>query len=368
MDKTTNKKWVIYMHIFPNNKRYIGVAIINEGETPKRACINRWGHNGEGYKTQRVYRAIKKYGWENVKHEILFECVPEDQVDELEIYLIKKYNSQIDEGNGYNIDYGGKHRIVSEYTRRRLSDSLSGEKHPNYGKHHSEETKRRIALGNIGKVVSEESRKRMSDAQNWQNGENNPRYGKHCTENEKRNISNGVKKYYDSHDGYWKGKHLSSESKRKLSDKAKERYKDKTRHPNYGVKFSQERCDEISKRNSKPILVYDLFGNYLGEYKSCTYYANLIGISFSAVCNAAKFNTITCDNKLIFYKDEFSEDELTRRLDSFKDTRKFKKYYYYKSAKELFDIGYTRKQVCNCLGITWEISDACYKLMLELSA
>ena len=228
MNTISNRAWTIYMHTFPNNKKYIGVAITNDDETPEQACLRRWGHDGEGYSTQRVGRAIKKYGWENVKHEILFERVSEDEVDELEVSLIQKYNCQIDNGEGYNIDFGGKHRVVSDYTRKRLSEALSGEKHPKYGKHHSEETKRRIALGNLGKTVSEESRKRMREAQTWQKGENNPRYGRPCTDEEKRNISNGVRRYYDNHDGYWKGKSLSEESKQKISEKAKERYKGKS--------------------------------------------------------------------------------------------------------------------------------------------
>ena len=353
------------MHTFPNDKKYIGIAIISNDETPEQACLKRWGHSGEGYNTQRVGRAIKKYGWENVKHEILFERVPEDEIDDLEVSLIQKYDCQIDNGKGYNIDFGGKHRVVSDYTRKRLSKALSGKNHPKYGKHHSEETKRRIALGNIGKTVSEESRMRMSKSQTWQKGENNPRYGQHCTEETKQKISKALTGKYIGENSYWYGKHLSDEAKKKLSDKAKERYKDKANHPNYGVKLSKERCDEISKRNSKPILVYDLFGNYLGEYKSATYYANLIGTSFGNVCNAAKFNIVSCKNRIIFYKDEFSEEELNRRFESLKDRQNFRKYYYYKSAKELFIKGYNRKDVSKILGISWEVANACYKLMNE---
>ena len=354
------------MHTFPNNKKYIGVAIKNDDETPEQACLRRWGHNGEGYNTQRVGRAIKKYGWENVKHEILFECISEEEVDDLEISLIQKYDCQIDNGNGYNIDFGGKHRIVSDHTRKKLSKALSGEKHPYYGKHRSEETKRRIALGNIGKTVSEESRMRMSKSQTWQKGENNPRYGQHCTDETKQKISQALVGKYTGENSYWYGKHLSDETRKKLSEKAKERYKDKTKHPNYGKKLSEERCKEISERNSKPILVYDLFGNYIAEYKSASDYAEQIGVVFSAVCNAAKFNVVTCKDKFIFYKEDFSKEELLRRLEFLKTTRKFKKYYYYNRAKELFDQGLTRKQVSEELKITWDLADSCYKLINEV--
>lgn len=54
-------------------------------------------------------------------------------------------------------------------TRQRISESLKGEKHPNYGKHHSEETKEKIRIGNLGNqnglgvVHSEESKQKMSE-------------------------------------------------------------------------------------------------------------------------------------------------------------------------------------------------------------
>ncbi|MDY4818663.1 MAG: NUMOD3 domain-containing DNA-binding protein [Bacilli bacterium] len=365
MKEVKNREWAIYMHTFPNDKKYIGVTVINENETPEQACLKRWRPDGSGYKTQRVGRAIKKYGWDNVKHEILFERVSEDEVDDLEISLIKKYNCQIDEGGGYNVDYGGKHRIVSDYTRKKLSEALSGENHPYYGTHRSEETKKRIGQAQIGKFISEETRKRISKAQTWQKGENNPRYGQHCTDETKEKIRKALKGKYTGENSYWYGKHLSDETRQKLSEKAKERFKDKTNHPSYGAKLTKEQCERISQRNSKPILVYDLFGNYIGEYKSASYYADLMGIGFSAVCNAAKFNVKTCENRLIIYKDEFTEEELKRRLDSFKETRKFAKYYYYNSAKLLFDKGFNRKDVADELGISWGLADACYKLMQE---
>lgn len=55
----------VYKHTFPNGKVYIGMT----SRKPK----DRW-HNGKGYKTQSlIHKAIQEYGWNNVKHEILFE-------------------------------------------------------------------------------------------------------------------------------------------------------------------------------------------------------------------------------------------------------------------------------------------------------
>ena len=69
LDKQIEDTWTVYMHTVPkeisgyeNDKRYIGIT----KQTPTR----RWG-NGFGYKKQSFFLAIQKYGWENIKHEIL---------------------------------------------------------------------------------------------------------------------------------------------------------------------------------------------------------------------------------------------------------------------------------------------------------
>ena len=74
MNKTNDEiKYCVYMHIFPNQKRYIGQTC----QKPER----RWNNNGSGYLGKRkngeykqplIANAIQQYGWENIKHEILF--------------------------------------------------------------------------------------------------------------------------------------------------------------------------------------------------------------------------------------------------------------------------------------------------------
>ena len=58
-------EWIVYQHIFPNNKSYIGIT----SQKPEY----RWGAKGENYNSQPLMAsAIKKYGWDNIKHLILF--------------------------------------------------------------------------------------------------------------------------------------------------------------------------------------------------------------------------------------------------------------------------------------------------------
>lgn len=88
----------IYCHVFPNGKRYIGIT----RTTTKR----RWG-NGENYKTcPLVYHAIKKYGWENVSHEILEEVCTIEDAEEKERYYIRHFDTQ-NPSHGYNVLPGG---------------------------------------------------------------------------------------------------------------------------------------------------------------------------------------------------------------------------------------------------------------------
>lgn len=54
---------------------------------------------------------------------------------------------------------GYKH---SEETKETISLACSGKNHPMFGKHHSEEAKKKLFLFNIGKKLSEETRRKMS--------------------------------------------------------------------------------------------------------------------------------------------------------------------------------------------------------------
>ena len=53
----------------------------------------------------KIEQAIKKYGWENVRHEIIEDGIDEELVDEKERYYINLYDSV---KKGYNTSLGGK--------------------------------------------------------------------------------------------------------------------------------------------------------------------------------------------------------------------------------------------------------------------
>lgn len=93
-------KYVLYCHTNKiNNKKYIGIT----NQKPSR----RWGKDGYGYHVQlKFYRAIQKYGWNNFKHEILFENLSSEEAEKLEIEMIAKYDTT-NNNFGYNVSIGG---------------------------------------------------------------------------------------------------------------------------------------------------------------------------------------------------------------------------------------------------------------------
>lgn len=113
-----DKNYKVYKHIFPNGKVYIGITSYRWYKSA------RW-KNGDGYNKQTYMRnAIKKYGWENIKHEILFDNLTKEEAEQKEIELIAFYKSNQRE-YGYNIQKGGLLRgKLSEQGRKILSDKM----------------------------------------------------------------------------------------------------------------------------------------------------------------------------------------------------------------------------------------------------
>ena len=142
--------YTVYMHLFPNNKKYIGIT----SKKPKQ----RW-ESGTGYITQKLMnKAIQKYKWENIKHKILYENLTKEEAEQKEIELIKKYKTN-NPKYGYNVENGGnsigKH---SKETRLKISIANKGKKNPKVSK---------VNKGNkycLGRIMSEESKNKISNA------------------------------------------------------------------------------------------------------------------------------------------------------------------------------------------------------------
>ena len=114
------KTYTVYRHISPNGKMYVGITSLSPNL--------RW-KNGHGYKQQYFAKAIKKYGWENFDHEILYSGVSKERALYLEGMFSEIYRST-DPLHGYNLVCGEDNTIfnISEETRNKLSATLSGGK------------------------------------------------------------------------------------------------------------------------------------------------------------------------------------------------------------------------------------------------
>lgn len=121
--------WCVYKHTSPSNKVYIGIT---HHKNPEK----RWGKNGRYYNKSTVfYKAIQKYGWDNIIHEILYSDLSEEKAKTLEkllIFIYKElnlsYNMTIG-GDGHNF---GKESDTTKY--RTESSKIYRKNHPNYDK------------------------------------------------------------------------------------------------------------------------------------------------------------------------------------------------------------------------------------------
>ena len=180
-----------------SNKLYVGKDTYNNPE-----------YLGSG---KLLHQAIKKYGIENFRKEIICEAETLDELNKLEIHWIKELNTITP--RGYNIAHGGeggdtmsdnpnkkeifeKHsewmKNKSEETKKKISTSLkkkyrNKENHPCYGKKMSGETKNKISEANRGKKRTEEQKKRISETskgrEGYWKGKKNKKHSKWMKEN-----------------------------------------------------------------------------------------------------------------------------------------------------------------------------------------
>lgn len=161
----------VYKHTVPNGKVYIGITSLT--------TYDRW-RNGKGYKNSILFnRAIKKYAWENIKHDVLHENLTKEEAQAIEIRLIKQTRSN-EKQFGYNIEHGGK---TGANGIKRRPETIEKMRAANLGKVMPVEVKQKISKTLQGRAFSKEHRIKISLAQV---GRKNHMYGK--------TISNEVRK------------------------------------------------------------------------------------------------------------------------------------------------------------------------------
>lgn len=131
-----NNMYLVYKHITPNGKIYVGQT---------NNLKKRWGANGKNYsRCPHFYNAIKKYGWNNIEHIVVYTELTKSEADYLEKYLIRYYNSD-DSKYGYNLTAGGEGGVQNEAARKKMSEAKKGKPSPRKGSKMSEEQKEKIS-------------------------------------------------------------------------------------------------------------------------------------------------------------------------------------------------------------------------------
>lgn len=151
-----------------NGKRYIGQTV---QPLNKRISRHKWSCTLKGCR-MAITQAIAKYGWENFEFGIICECKDQEELDKMEMEIIKQQGTLWP--RGYNIEHGGnglgkrgpefglkmskilKGRKVSPETRKRLSESHKGYKP-------SAETRKKMSVANKGKGPTEAARRKGLD-------------------------------------------------------------------------------------------------------------------------------------------------------------------------------------------------------------
>lgn len=164
------------------------------------------------------HSALRKYGKDAFKWEIICECDNRYVLNILETFYIMINKSHVTE-NGYNVTWGGdrgcwgyrhteehkkyigmilkgrKYGPISEEQRKHMSESQKGKKH-------TKETKEKLRLINIGRKHSDETKQKMSEKQKQIS------YKTHTPESNKKRSET------------LKGRIIPEETKKKMSESA----------------------------------------------------------------------------------------------------------------------------------------------------
>lgn len=120
--------WCLYVHTFPNGKQYFGIT----KQEPEKRWIGGHGYLKGGKSESAMANAIRKYGWENVQHDILFDGLTLDEANWLEQWFIFTYKTNVCRYGtefGYNSTDGGdgnNGHVMSEDARQKLSKAKRG--------------------------------------------------------------------------------------------------------------------------------------------------------------------------------------------------------------------------------------------------
>ena len=134
------KLYSVYQHVTPDGLYYFG-----QTNNIKR----RWRNNGIEYKGTYLYPYIEKYGWDNIKHVVLFKDQTRENSLWIENFLIetaqedgvcinKKRSGLVSKEEGYQHEYQRQYRQSKKLEQQAIDGFLQPEceqwciEHPKY--------------------------------------------------------------------------------------------------------------------------------------------------------------------------------------------------------------------------------------------
>lgn len=222
----------VYMHLFPNGKRYIGMT---------KDISRRWAGKSEEYSSQpAVYQAMQEFGWDAIEHIIIQSELTKSKAASLESQLIATHNTtNID--FGYNMSSGG---VVgysfNDAHGRNISRALRGRKLTLAHRQHikvGSANHIRIHKGSIDKYIPVDSWSTY-ESEGWARGSSNKlieinrqaHLGISYSESAKCHNSIAQKKHYAEHPERRQrlseahtGKVVTEETRKKMSESFKQR-------------------------------------------------------------------------------------------------------------------------------------------------
>ena len=119
------KLYIVYVHITPDGMHYYGVT-----SNIKR----RWECNGIRYKRTSLQPYIEQYGWDNIKHIVLFRDKSKEDALKIENFLIEtaqedgvcinqRRSGLVSKEEGYQREYQREyHREYREQNREKIRE------------------------------------------------------------------------------------------------------------------------------------------------------------------------------------------------------------------------------------------------------
>lgn len=229
-----DNKFTLYRHISPSGKVYIGIT--------SQPVEHRWNH-GKGYtnnsKKTLFKSTIEKYGWDNIKHEVLFTHLSKEKAKSLEIELIRHYKGlgiSLNCTNGGDGTWGTIPWNKNKKVPYEQSNKLKGTRL-------SEEHKKKLSMSHIGKKIK----------------------GHKWTEQQRLKLL-----------ACMTGRHHSDDAKRKIKE---------------------------NSAFSKEVVEFDFWGNQIKTFKSASDASKFYGIDRSSVAKACRKKIYCCGHIFLYKVD-----------------------------------------------------------------